>query len=348
MTHSRLIESRFIETKHGPMFVSYNEPQGDLIRTSAILLLYPGDQEYKRVHWAYRGLAANLAKNGWPVLRFDYHGTGDSGGLTSEGTIDTWTDGAVAAAEFLKDRSGAIHIQVVGIRLGALIAARLTSAMDVLSTVLWDPFASGADYLDEMRSLERQHRRYDHFKKVKVPALKASQSEFCAGFPLNSVMEAEIKSVTWQSEKISSPFLHVVLSKNQPESIAASLIDRNESNETRPQGEGRRDSTISTVRSLFDRERSRSAFATIYVDRNESNETRPQGERRRDSTTSTVRSLFDRERSRSTFATIYTKAILHRADDLIGWGDFMKTQEALMAPHCIKVITNIIERPNHE
>jgi steroid 5-alpha reductase family enzyme len=41
-------------------------------------------------------------------------------------------------------------------------------------------------------------------------------------------------------------------------------IDRNESNETRPQGERRRDSTTSTVRSLFDRERSRSNFVTIY------------------------------------------------------------------------------------
>jgi hypothetical protein len=43
------------------------------------------------------------------------------------------------------------------------------------------------------------------------------------------------------------------------------IIDRNESNETRPQGERRRDSTTSTVRSLFDRERSRSTFVTIYI-----------------------------------------------------------------------------------
>jgi hypothetical protein len=41
-------------------------------------------------------------------------------------------------------------------------------------------------------------------------------------------------------------------------------IDRNESNETRPQGEQRRGSTIRTATSFFDRERSRSAFITIY------------------------------------------------------------------------------------
>jgi Concanavalin A-like lectin/glucanases superfamily len=46
--------------------------------------------------------------------------------------------------------------------------------------------------------------------------------------------------------------------------LGSAFIDRNESSETRPQGERRRDSTVSTVRSLFDRERSRSAFVTSY------------------------------------------------------------------------------------
>ena len=44
-----------------------------------------------------------------------------------------------------------------------------------------------------------------------------------------------------------------------------SCIDRNESNETRPQREKRRDSTFRYGEELFERERSRSTFVTIYI-----------------------------------------------------------------------------------
>ncbi len=48
----------------------------------AVVLCAPSPQEYMPTHWAYRRLAALLAKAGVHVLRFDYFGMGDSAGAS--------------------------------------------------------------------------------------------------------------------------------------------------------------------------------------------------------------------------------------------------------------------------
>ena len=52
-----------------------------------MVLCYPGGQEYIRSRRAFRQLAIRLSSAGFPVLRFDYHGCGDSSGDDDEGKI---------------------------------------------------------------------------------------------------------------------------------------------------------------------------------------------------------------------------------------------------------------------
>ncbi|MCJ2015488.1 alpha/beta hydrolase [Methylobacterium sp. J-076] len=97
----------------------------------------------------WRRLADDLTAAGHPTLRFDYPGEGDS---ADPDTADV--DGLVraigSAARFLRGEGGAEEIVLVGLRLGATLAALAAGEGGVDRLVLLAPFASGRAYLREM------------------------------------------------------------------------------------------------------------------------------------------------------------------------------------------------------
>ncbi|HEY1229489.1 MAG TPA: alpha/beta hydrolase, partial [Ramlibacter sp.] len=90
-------------------------------------------------------LAMALADAGLPVLRVDYHGTGDSAGdSSSPDRVEAWLASIEAAGAQARLRSGATEVALLGIRLGATLAveaARRLGGVD--SLLLWAPCASG-------------------------------------------------------------------------------------------------------------------------------------------------------------------------------------------------------------
>ena len=105
---------------------------------------------------AYRALARSLADAGCTVLRFDYHGTGDSTGfLTDPGRLDEWLSDISAALAYLRG-AGATRLHLVGARLGAALAVRAAAAEDdVESLTLWYPWTKGSQFLRYQRALRR-------------------------------------------------------------------------------------------------------------------------------------------------------------------------------------------------
>lgn len=105
-------------------------------------------------HRAYRQLAERLAETGIAALRFNYDGTGDSaGGEGDPGRVKAWMASVRAAVELVRG-AGARRVVVVGMRVGATIAAAdLAQHGGVDGLVLWDPCASGRTYLREQRAL---------------------------------------------------------------------------------------------------------------------------------------------------------------------------------------------------
>ena len=97
-------------------------------------------------------MAEELAKRGHSVLRFDLPGTGDSLDDAMPGDATScWTESVVEAARTLQTCAGANGIVLVGLRLGALLAAAAASGVEALEgVVLLDPVISGRSYAREL------------------------------------------------------------------------------------------------------------------------------------------------------------------------------------------------------
>ncbi|MCU1675316.1 MAG: alpha/beta hydrolase [Frankiales bacterium] len=116
-----------------------------------VLLCPPVGKEYQSSYYSLRLLAEDLAGRGFLVLRFDYDGTGDSDGASTDGgRVPAWTGSVASAVELLR-QTGVTHVGVVGLRIGALLARSVGAGVD--SLVLWDPVPSGRAFLREQRAL---------------------------------------------------------------------------------------------------------------------------------------------------------------------------------------------------
>ncbi|HET9576195.1 MAG TPA: amino acid adenylation domain-containing protein [Usitatibacter sp.] len=137
-------------------------------RAVGVVLCPPHAHEYVRTHRAFRELAQRLAQSGFPVLSFDYFGTGDSFGEYEDARLAGWEQDATAAIDELERRAQVDSVCIVGLRLGATIALSVAAREDVRAAALWDPIAHGDDVaaeLAEIRSMQaldpdRQHDLY--------------------------------------------------------------------------------------------------------------------------------------------------------------------------------------------
>jgi amino acid adenylation domain-containing protein len=148
-----------------PLFGVYSPPNAAVARQCAVLLCAPISMEYMRSHYAMRIVGTQLARAGFPVLRFDYHGTGDSSGNVGAGQFDLWSDDIALAAKKLFETSGVRDLTVVGLRLGAAFAVEALASRNIKTKglVLWDPVVSGGEYLS---MLERMHAEATADRKV--------------------------------------------------------------------------------------------------------------------------------------------------------------------------------------
>lgn len=111
----------------------------------AVLIAHPVPDQYMRLRWAHQQLAEMLAREGHPVLRFDWWGTGDSGGNLESATLSTWIgDVALAVAE-LKEAAGVASIAAVGLGVsGSVVALATARGLAVDHLLLVDPVVRGA------------------------------------------------------------------------------------------------------------------------------------------------------------------------------------------------------------
>ena len=99
-------------------------------------------------------LAASLVRAGVAVLRFAPPGFGDSADLAvGDSMVEAWQSAIGSAIDTLRIVAGCERVAVVGLRLGAALAAEVTSGRDdVDRLVLWAPVA-GRPFTRELKML---------------------------------------------------------------------------------------------------------------------------------------------------------------------------------------------------
>lgn len=126
--------------------------------TGSVVLCPPLFGEEVPTHHAYLALAGELAAAGLVAVRFDYQGTGDAAGPTdAPGLAERWVADVERAVALARSCAPG-PVALVGIRLGALLAAVAAArGADVDALVLWDPCLSGRSFLRRMQSLLSLH-----------------------------------------------------------------------------------------------------------------------------------------------------------------------------------------------
>jgi alpha-beta hydrolase superfamily lysophospholipase len=159
----------------------------------AVLMCPPLGQDLIRCHRLYRQLAQALAASGVAVLRFDYHGTGDSAGSSAE--VD-WsrciTDTQAAAAE-LRARAGVERVVAFGARLGGSVAMAASAGARFTEVIAWDPVINGNDYVEALDAMQAALRedadRFNH------PRTHADVAEQWLGFDIGDQLRQQLSGL---------------------------------------------------------------------------------------------------------------------------------------------------------
>ncbi|HYF17106.1 MAG TPA: alpha/beta fold hydrolase [Ramlibacter sp.] len=123
-------------------------------RRLPIVLCPPVGYEAIASYPTYAQLARALADAGFPVVRFDYHGTGDAAGDDQRPQrLRAWQSSVDAAIAQARRITGAQEVALFGLRLGAALAVDAAArAGGVDSLLLWAPCASGRAFARELRA----------------------------------------------------------------------------------------------------------------------------------------------------------------------------------------------------
>lgn len=136
------------------LFGWYHQPKAAEPRQTGVVICPPIGHEYVHSHRSLRHLADHLAAAGFPTLRFDYHGSGDSSGLNQDpGRVGAWLESIRQAVAALKEQSGCKDIGLLGLRMGATFAGMIAAEIDVSQLVLWEPCVQGRRFVRELKAL---------------------------------------------------------------------------------------------------------------------------------------------------------------------------------------------------
>ncbi len=128
---------------------------------TAVVLANPFGYEAVCAHRSIRHLADDLARAGFPALRFDYPGTFDSSGYPDDtDQVARWLEGLRLAAREVIARTSARRVVLLGVRLGGLLAAKVLAEpgdLPVAGAVLFAPVVKGRAYTRELRAFRLLH-----------------------------------------------------------------------------------------------------------------------------------------------------------------------------------------------
>lgn len=117
---------------------------------TCIIYCHPFAEEKNMSHSVVVKTSRELAKLGYPVLRFDLSGCGDSEGELDEVTIDDWQEDLSNAVNYIKTEEKITNYALWGLRSGCGIALlHAANNSDVSFLLLWQPVVDFKTYITQ-------------------------------------------------------------------------------------------------------------------------------------------------------------------------------------------------------
>lgn len=150
-------------------------------------------QEGIRCQRALWSLSEALAATGIDVLRFDWHGSGDSSGDTRALTVEGMVEDLASAEAFLQASGPGMRPRLLGLRSAALpLLLHASRAGQPVDVVLWAPVLDGRALVAAWRE---QHRRQLHSTGRFARAGTRSGDDELLGFVLDPALPAGIEAL---------------------------------------------------------------------------------------------------------------------------------------------------------
>ncbi len=169
--------------------------------------------------WSQRvmvAFATLLAERGYWVLRFDYMGNGESEGDFERSTLSTMTSDTQCAIKTLLSAEKSIQkVNLLGLRLGAVVAARAASQKENIGKlVMWAPVFDGKEYIKELFRINFAtqlivYKRVRYTSKDLAEKMKFGETVNVDGYKLTYQLYNDISKVDLSSFPI--PNDHAVL-----------------------------------------------------------------------------------------------------------------------------------------
>ena len=181
---------------------------GGASRGTAVLLCPPWGQEGIRTQRMLRVAAERLARAGVTVLRFDYHGTGDSPGADEEFDLQGGAEDLLEAHQHLGHLAVGRRLVWIGVRLGATLALKaLAQGRPSLvpdHLIAWEPVCDGGAYTEALRvkhveALEATYTWKDPAWRRALQDEPESFRQEAMGFGLSDAFRAELEALTLEA-----------------------------------------------------------------------------------------------------------------------------------------------------
>ena len=155
-----------------------------------VIICPPIGYEQLHAHRTLRHLADEIANQGIPTLRFDWHGTGDSAGIDEDANrYATWQSNLRDAVDWMRQELGCREVSVIGLRLGATLAMLAAEEVEIANLVLWAPVTNGRAFVREMTAIELTAEFRPSSTEVPTGDIEAG------GFVLSKMAAAELSQL---------------------------------------------------------------------------------------------------------------------------------------------------------
>lgn len=193
-------------------------------RSPGVVLAPPIGTEYLRSHWAFRRLASQLTRAGFPVMRVDYRGTGDSSQNAADiHDLRIWQEDLCTAADALRKQSGCERLALVGLRLGAAIAIQAAQHIENLQQIIaWEPILDGQRYLECLRRM--QTRMLDLWN-TPVQSIHTATHEEILGTVYSKGLLQQIAAIRIDPATLHGPSIDLVSDTSRTTNTMDEIVD---------------------------------------------------------------------------------------------------------------------------